>query len=89
MTPKQKETLEFIAEGISKNGYPPTYDELVVSCGVNSKSIISRRIVVLNRQGFVTYEPRVQQSLEVTQKGWDVLMVDAVCPCCGADLLRD
>lgn len=51
MTPREKETLDFIKEHHREKGYPPSYDEIADHLGIKSKSGVNRIVVSLEEQG--------------------------------------
>lgn len=53
MTPRQQETLDFITSFIRKEGYSPSYEEIMCGIKANSKSLVHRIVIVLILEGFL------------------------------------
>ncbi|MDQ3180042.1 MAG: transcriptional repressor LexA [Acidobacteriota bacterium] len=53
-TRRQKEVLEYITRFIEKHGFEPSYQQIAMSLGVASKSVIAKHIEQLEKQGLVT-----------------------------------
>lgn len=51
LTPRQKETLDFIKGYIEARGSSPTYDEIQQAVGLSSKSGVHRLVVGLCERG--------------------------------------
>ena len=53
LTQKQLDLLEFIQKRLSKNGVPPSFDEMKEALDLRSKSGIHRLITALEERGFI------------------------------------
>lgn len=67
LTHRQAECLSYI-EALTKDGVPPTFEELRVKLDVASKGNVHRLIQGLVRRGYVTHIPRLGRSLEVIRR---------------------
>ena len=65
LTRKQYYLLRFIHECLSKDGVPPSYDEMKEAVNLKSKSGIHRLITVLEERGFIRRLPHKARALEV------------------------
>jgi SOS-response transcriptional repressor LexA len=65
MTPKERKTLDFIASEIARQGYPPSYDEIMDHLGLHSKSGVHRIVHSLARQGEVEFDPVRARSIRL------------------------
>ena len=58
LTARQQECFTLIMQGITENGFPPTFRELAKAMGVKSTSAIADHLLRLEREGYVTIESR-------------------------------
>ena len=65
LTRKQYDLLRFIHECLSKDGVPPSYDEMKEAVNLKSKSGIHRLITGLEERGFIRRLPHKARALEV------------------------
>lgn len=63
-TKKQKEMLNYIEEFIAKNGYGPSYREIMKGCGYNSVATVALHINNLIKRGYLRKKDRSSRSLE-------------------------
>ncbi len=78
-TKKQFETLEFIAEYIQKNGYSPSYREIMKGVGYTSVATVALHVNNLISRGHLIKRDRSARSIEVTNKPVDTeVTVDKV-----------
>jgi len=68
ITPRQQDLLTYIDKQISINGYSPTYDEMRLELGLQSKSGISRMIVALAKRNYIKYIPGNARAIEIIKK---------------------
>ena len=54
LTPKARDTLDFIAAYIAQNGYSPSYEEIARGLGISSKGEVHRRVRLLEVRGRIT-----------------------------------
>ena len=64
-TKKQFETLEFLKEFIAKNGYSPSYREIMKGCIYTSVATVALHIDNLIKRGHVVKRSNSARSLEV------------------------
>ena len=64
-TKKQFETLEFLKEFIAKNGYSPSYREIMKGCNYTSVATVALHIDNLIKRGHVVKRSNSARSLEV------------------------
>ena len=65
MTPRMKETLDFVRGFISEHGYSPSFDEIAEAIGLKSKSGVNRLVCALSDRGHVTVLPGKRRSIAV------------------------
>ncbi|MDP6192683.1 MAG: repressor LexA, partial [Paracoccaceae bacterium] len=65
LTQKQLDLLEFIQKRLSKNGVPPSFDEMKEALDLRSKSGIHRLITALEERGFIKRLAHKARALEV------------------------
>lgn len=65
LTEKQHALLQMINQRLGKTGIPPSYDEMRLAIGLQSKSGIHRLIVALEERGFVRRIPNRARAIEV------------------------
>lgn len=69
MTRKQAECLALIAKHIECNGQPPTLAEIMVGCGLKSKSGPSRLVNALEERGFIRRFRGRARSIQIIDPG--------------------
>lgn len=81
LTPRQKQTLDFIRAEVAAKGVPPTYEEIREELELSSKSGVARLIGSLTARGFITSCKRAQRSIAlVDQSTPDTARLDdALC----------
>lgn len=67
LTPRMAQLADFIAVYQAKNGYAPTYDEMMTGLGLKSKSGISRLVASLEKRGAVTRAPASARSVSIAK----------------------
>lgn len=65
LTRKQLELLEFIQKRVSRDGVPPSFDEMKDALGLRSKSGIHRLISALEERGYIRRLPHRARALEI------------------------
>ncbi len=68
LTQKQHELLTYIDQRLNDTGVPPSFDEMKVALGLQSKSGIHRLIVALEDRGFIRRLPHKARAIEVLKK---------------------
>lgn len=64
LTPRQRETLQWVKDFIRKNRMPPTVREIGDSFGIKSSSVFDV-LKALERKGYIKREPRKARSIVV------------------------
>ena len=65
LTQRQKSVLEFIAEYIDKNSFPPTYQEIADAFEIASKHGVVRHLVALERKGYIARNDTLARSIRI------------------------
>ncbi|MBL4640645.1 MAG: helix-turn-helix domain-containing protein [Verrucomicrobiales bacterium] len=65
LTPRQRDTLRFIAGFIDANGVAPTRDEIAQGLGLARRSAAHRLVAALEERGAVRTASRQARSIEV------------------------
>ena len=66
LTGKRRQILEFIAEHIQRNGYPPSVREIGEAVGLSSSSTVHTHLQLLQREGFLRRDPTKPRTLSVS-----------------------
>lgn len=64
MTPKQKRCLDAIQQ-LTKDGVPPSFDELREHLGLASKSGVHRLVHGLAERGYIAFQPDKRRTLQI------------------------
>ena len=67
LTQKQLDLLEFIQKRLSKNGVPPSFDEMKEALDLRSKSGIHRLIIALEERGFIKRLANRARAIEIVK----------------------
>ena len=67
LTQKQLDLLEFIQKRLSKNGVPPSFDEMKEALDLRSKSGIHRLITALEERGFINRLANRARAIEIVK----------------------
>ena len=67
LTQKQLDLLEFIQKRLSKNGVPPSFDEMKEALDLRSKSGIHRLITALEERGFIKRLANRARAIEIVK----------------------
>ena len=67
LTQKQLDLLEFIKKRLSKNGVPPSFDEMKEALDLRSKSGIHRLIIALEERGFIKRLANRARAIEIVK----------------------
>lgn len=85
LTERQLETLTFIARYIrARRGVAPTFEEIRVGVGLQSKSQAHCLVRSLQERGFLEAKPNLPRAIRVLSAPED-LNLDT-CPLCGGEL---
>jgi len=66
LTDKQKKILDYIAEFISRHGYPPTVREIGAAVGLSSSSTVHSHLSTLERAGFISRDTNKTRAISLT-----------------------
>jgi repressor LexA len=89
LTRKQLELLEFIHKRVSRDGVPPSFDEMKDALSLRSKSGIHRLISALEERGYIRRLPhraraleiiRLPETLEPGGRGFEAKVIDGGRP---------
>ena len=67
LTKKQLDLLEFINKRLTRDGVPPSFDEMKHALNLRSKSGIHRLITALEERGFIRRLPHRARALEIVK----------------------
>ena len=67
LTQKQLDLLEFIQKRLSKNGVPPSFDEMKEALDLRSKSGIHRLTTALEERGFIKRLANRARAIEIVK----------------------
>lgn len=77
MTPREKQTLDYIGGFICENGYSPSFDEIRIAAGLKSKSGVHR----------ILQQLKEKKLIRLTRfRARTVRIVMHKCPHCGGEL---
>lgn len=65
LTEKQQAVMDAIVNGLTTTGYSPSYDELMVSCGLKSKNTIRYHLRNLELRGWIRLHPKKARAITV------------------------
>lgn len=74
-TPKQLETLRYIADYQREHGFPPSIRDLVHHDNICIKWAWDK-FVTLERLGLITRPPKTSRNIRLTDRGRELLMAD-------------
>lgn len=66
LTGKRRQILEFIADHIQRNGYPPSVREIGEAVGLSSSSTVHTHLQLLQREGYLRRDPTKPRTLSVS-----------------------
>jgi SOS-response transcriptional repressor LexA len=91
MTPRQKQTLDFIARYKLLNGISPSYEEIRIGIGASSKSQVRAFVELLIAEGALRKTQKVNwrsRKIQNAYRGLEIVEPEnyqaANCPYCGA-----
>ena len=73
LTKRQTGILEFIAEYVRDNGYPPTIREIGKAVGITSTSVVNYNLNRLAERGFLLRERDVSRGLRLIDQSPEIL----------------
>lgn len=65
ITKKQKELLDFIKEYYANNEIMPSYEEMMIGLGLQSKSGVFHHLLRLEERGFIKRIPNRKRAIEM------------------------
>jgi len=74
LSERQQNILEFLAEYVEENGYPPSIREIGAAADISSTSVVSYNLERLQERGYISREREVSRGLKLTS------MAQAVIP---------
>ena len=96
MTPKQRDTLVFIAKFMTRNQATPSIAEIKEALGAKSKCSAHRHVSSLEERGYITRMRYTQGSrargrtIQITDEGWRVInawsRTGGRCKACGQEI---
>jgi repressor LexA len=70
LTKRQRQLLDYVHQYSTKNGYPPTHEEMAEALEVNSVATIHDHLLELVRKGFVKIYKGSVRGVEVVEKSF-------------------
>jgi repressor LexA len=67
ITASEQKTLQFIHQHIEQHDYPPSYAEIALGIGIQSRGVAHRYVQTLIAQGYLSHEPGRHHSLQIAQ----------------------
>lgn len=88
LSPRQRETLAFIARQVAQTGYPPTRSELADALGVRSANAAELHLQALARKGYIELVPGASRGIrllnwETTADAAEIIEASAGLPLIG------
>jgi len=68
LTSQQSKLLQFIAEFSTKQGFCPSYRQMMAAIGLHSTSNVSRIVKGLEERGFIRRMPNRERAIEVLER---------------------
>jgi repressor LexA len=65
LTDRQRQTLIYIADTVTEQGYPPTVREIGEALGLASSSTVHSHLQALQRKGYITIDPTKPRAIEL------------------------
>lgn len=69
MTPRQKQTLDWIAAFKQQRGYAPSFEEIAVGIGTKSKGCVAWLVTRLEERGLIRTIANKARSIEIVEDG--------------------
>ena len=67
LSERQQKIIEFLAEYIQANGYPPSIREIGAAAGISSTSVVSYNLRRLEERGYISRDRDVSRGLKLTR----------------------
>lgn len=68
-SPKQRQTLDFVAEFIARNGHSPSVYEIARDFGGISTNAVLDLLIALEKKGYLTRKPKLARTIALTPLG--------------------
>ncbi|MCA9823722.1 MAG: transcriptional repressor LexA [Dehalococcoidia bacterium] len=65
LSPKQKDILDFLAEFLEENDYPPSIRDIQIGCKISSTSVVDYNLRKLEEKGAIRRDREVARGIEV------------------------
>lgn len=65
LSERQQRILEFLAEYVNENGYPPSIREIGGAAGISSTSVVSYNLERLEERGYISRDREVSRGLKL------------------------
>lgn len=69
LTKRQKQILDFLAEFVAENGYPPSYEEIARHFGYGSLATVHEHLENLRVKGYIRKSFNASRSIELVRGG--------------------
>lgn len=77
----RERVLEAVANHWKKNGYAPTFSDIMKRSGAMSTSTVTYWVRKLEGEGLISYVRGVARTLQMTEAGWRAANGTSCCPC--------
>ncbi len=78
LSERQQNILEFLAEYVEENGYPPSMREIGAAADISSTSVVSYNLERLQEKGYISREREVSRGLKLTSMAQAAIPGDVV-----------
>lgn len=68
LSERQTKILEFIAEFVKRNPYPPSVRDIQVGCSISSTSVVDYNLHILKREGYIKRQETVSRGIQLLDK---------------------
>lgn len=68
LSTRQQAMVDFIAQFLEENGYPPTIREIGKACGISSTSVVNYNLTKLEREGILVRDREVSRGLRLASE---------------------
>lgn len=75
LTKRQKEILDFIKDYLKKNGYAPSFEEIMDKCGLSARSTVHEHLTALVDKGYLKRDERKERGLYLPEKRKQYLQI--------------
>jgi repressor LexA len=78
LSERQRRILEFLAEYIEENGYPPSIREIGTAADISSTSVVSYNLKRLEERGYISRDKEISRGLKLTPATYARMLPEAV-----------